>query len=323
MQHPLEEVLKGELNVEEVIVPCVRYRFRFQVTASILFPPYAGSTIRGAFGRALRRTSCMTHQAECKECPLYRTCPYTQVFETPPPLESSLQKFSQIPNSYVIEPPQWGRHVYEVGDLLQFDVVLFGQSVKFLPLIIYAMKKAFLHDVGHGKALLTDVFFVDGESEERIYGLDVSEVAQHPETSVIPVPTQSDITIRIETPMRLQNNGLPLGPELITSRVFFTTLLRRISLLMDFQCGIPLPLDFKSIAMQAEHIDFVKDLGWKDWERYSSRQSQKMKLGGVVGSMHFADLPQIFRTLLAVGQLTHVGKNATFGLGKIRIEDER
>lgn len=313
------DALQNGEAVEAVEVPFVRYKFIFEVTAPIMLPPYAGSTIRGAFGRSLRRTSCMTHQTDCKTCPLYRTCPYTQVFETPPPPEHPLQKFSQIPNAYVIEPPKWGRHVYEVGERLEFQLVLFGRGRQFLPLVIYALGKAFSYEVGHGKAILTDVFTVTEDSEVRIYGPDMSEVLPHSQSTVLAVPQNGHISLRIETPMRLQNNGVPLGPELITARTFLSALLRRTALVAEFQCNTPLNLDFGSLLQKAEMLKIEKDLGWKDWQRYSSRQDREMSLGGVVGSILLHEVPPVLRTLLTVGQMLHVGKNATFGLGKYRL----
>ena len=313
------DALQNEEAVKAVEVPFVRYKFIFEVTAPIMLPPYAGSTIRGAFGRSLRRTSCMTHQADCKTCPLYRTCPYTQVFETPPPSEHPLQKFSQIPNAYVIEPPKWGRHVYEVGERLEFQMVLFGRARQFLPLVIYTLEKAFSYDVGHGKATLKDVFAVLADAEVRVYGPEMSEVSSHSQSTVLAVPQKEHITVRIETPMRLQNNGVPLGPELITARTFLSALLRRVALVAEFQCNTPLALDFGSLAQEAETLEKEKDLGWKDWQRYSSRQERKMSLGGVVGTIQLREVPPALRTLLTVGQMVHVGKNATFGLGKYRL----
>ena len=316
----LTDVLKDGSLCQCVEVPFLRYRIAFCTTSSILLPPYSGSTIRGAFGRSLRRTSCMTHQTDCKACPLYRTCPYTQVFETPPPDDHVLQNFSQIPNAYVIEPPKWGRHVYEVGEPLVFDIVLMGRSRSFLPLIIYSLRKAFAYDVGHGKAELTDVFLVSKDGLQRVYGPDEIQVLPHLPTTTIAVPSGDNVTIRMETPMRLQSNGVPLGPDLITPHNFLTTLLRRVSLLLEFECGTPLTLDFKALVHSTESVALDKNLGWKDWQRYSSRQNQKMSLGGVVGTMKFSGLAPIWRVLLAAGQLVHVGKNTTFGLGKYTIQ---
>lgn len=312
------DALQSGAAVGAVEVPFARYRFVFEVTASVLLPPYSGSTLRGAFGRALRRTSCMTHRSDCRTCPLYRTCPYTQVFETPPPPEHPLQKFSQIPNAYVIEPPKWGRHVYEVGENIEFQMVLFGRARQFLPLVIYALQRAFAYDVGHGKAELKGVFSVNSVGEQRVYVPDMQEVVPHSQSTVLSVPSSEAVALRIETPMRLQNNGVPLGPELITSRNFLSALLRRTALIAEFQCGTPLLLNFGTLTQLMESVSMKKDLGWKDWQRYSSRQDRRMSLGGVVGSIEMEGLTVFQRTLLAVGQMIHVGKNATFGLGKYR-----
>ena len=110
-------------------LPIARYQFTFQVTDAIQLPEYAGSTLRGAFGRALRKIACMTKQTDCKSCPLYRTCPYTNIFETPAPAEHQIQKFSQVPNGYIIEPPEWGEKTYLPNELFQFSLVLFGKLI--------------------------------------------------------------------------------------------------------------------------------------------------------------------------------------------------
>ena len=60
-------------------------------------------------------------------------------------------------------------------------------------------------------------------------------------------------------------------------------------------------------------------LRWRDWTRYSSRQHRKMQLGGLVGSVTYAGDLAAFLPFVALGQLLHVGKNATFGLGKYRV----
>ena len=51
-------------------LPAARYRFDFEVTVPLRLPEYAGSMIRGVFGRALRRLACMTREKDCKACPL-------------------------------------------------------------------------------------------------------------------------------------------------------------------------------------------------------------------------------------------------------------
>ena len=100
--------------------PIARYRFDLRVTKTMLWPDYAGSAIRGAIGRALLKTACMTHRPTCPECMLYRTCPYAVLFESAPPEEHVLQKFSQIPHPYVVEAPAWGRRTSDPGKRFPF-----------------------------------------------------------------------------------------------------------------------------------------------------------------------------------------------------------
>jgi hypothetical protein len=67
------------------LLPVARYRFIFSMQDELRLPEFSGSLLRGQFGASLRRVACMTGLPECPGCPLYRTCPYPAIFETPPP----------------------------------------------------------------------------------------------------------------------------------------------------------------------------------------------------------------------------------------------
>lgn len=321
----LVDAIKGDCEFDTVTLPVARYRLTFRVTETIHFPEYAGSMIRGAFGRALRKIACMTRQSDCKSCPLYRSCPYTAIFETPPPEGEALQKFSQIPNAYVIEPPAWGKRVVEVGEELSFGLILFGRARDQLALVIFALQRAFKYDVGHGKADLLTVYrvglkAVDNCHEQLVYMPTMERVVAHDQTTTLNTPLGDEVTIRLITPMRIQKNGRPLGPEAITPRAVLITLIRRVTLLSYYQNGEPVELDFTALAKETDSVAMVVDLGWKDWTRYSSRQKQTMSLGGVIGTIKFQHLSPLLRVFLASGTLTHIGKNASFGMGRYVIE---
>jgi len=90
---------------------------------------------------------------------------------------------------------------------------------------------------------------------------------------------------------------------------------------MYFHCGTELDLDFRGIIAEAARIETVTcDLRWHDWERYSARQDARMKLGGFVGRVTYRGDPRLFLPLLRLGELVHVGKGTSFGLGKYVIE---
>src|SRR5262245_31356172 len=110
-------------------LPLARYRFVFLMCDELRLPEFAGSLLRGQFGASLRRIACMTGLPRCPPCQLYRTCPYPGIFETPPPPSHALQRFSQVPHPYVIEPPPLGLRRVAAGEALSFHVVLLGRAL--------------------------------------------------------------------------------------------------------------------------------------------------------------------------------------------------
>lgn len=292
--------------------PLARYRLQFVVSEPFSLPEYAGSALRGVFGRSLRRIACMTKQKDCQGCPLYRSCPYTNIFETPAPVAHSVQKFSQAPNGYIIEPLEWGKREYQKGDSFTFDIVLFGRLISQLALIVFALKRGLEYNLAGGKADLVDVLY-QGQSI-----LQNGVMSEHSAQLDVPSNLSSHLTIELDTPLRLQNNGVPLNEDYIHKERFFIGLAKRLALLSEFH-DKSITLDFEQIRQEIQQVQDEKLLYWQDWTRYSSRQKQTMHLGGVMGRWRFEQLSPTLAKLLYLGQWLHCGKNATFGLGKYRI----
>ncbi|MDR1828345.1 MAG: CRISPR system precrRNA processing endoribonuclease RAMP protein Cas6 [Methylobacteriaceae bacterium] len=302
--------------------PVVRYRFVFETETLIHLPDYAGSMLRGAFGRALRRTACMTREPDCRGCPLYATCPYAAIFEAPPPAAHALQNFSNIPNPYVIEPPPWGRRLYQPGEAIVFHMVLFGQALNKLALVVYAWQRAFQYEVGGGTAALVDVVRVGPDGEEAVFDTLKGRMRDHEQTLPLPQTAPGgEVRLAVLTPLRLQNNGRALEPEEMTARVFLMALVRRLSLLAEFHAGFVPGYPFREMGELAAGVSFAGALKWVYWERYSSRQQRKMTPNGLVGTVRLSGVPEMFGLPLYLGQWLHVGKNATFGLGGYTLED--
>jgi len=303
--------------------PVARYRFEFQARQPIRLPDYSGSLLRGAFGHALRQLACMTRQKDCAGCPLIGSCPYPAVFAPPPPVAHSLQKFSQIPAPHVIEPPAWGSRVLATGETLTFHHVLIGRALQELPLIILAWRRALARGVGagDGTADLVRVAHCGEAGDEEIHRPEVGTITAH--ASVISLAGQTDdsmtiaATLRFDTPLRLQQNGRALPPEKLQARTLLIALARRASLLAEFHAGMgPLVEDFAALSAGCAEIREEKSLTWLDWTRFSSRQQQKMALGGVIGTWQIEGRLAPFIPLLQLGEWLHVGKEAAFGLGR-------
>ena len=313
----------------------------------LALPDYAGSLLRGQFGAALRAVACMTRQPTCTACPLLQTCPYSRLFEAPPPPKGqhTLQDFSQIPNPYIIEPPAPGARVLAAGEALVFHLVLIGHAIEQLALIVFALQRALAQGLTRQRVPLeltqVDLLDVQGHAQP-IWTLQHPTLVAHNATLFYPARPQApesdtktiagqvrfqgtrgikstEITLRISTPMRLQLQGKPLGETQLNPRALIAALARRCALLMEFHAGQSgWGEAARRITQISETLTDTRELEWFDWTRYSSRQKQEMTLGGVVGSWTLngsADNLADIEPWLWLGQWLHAGKNATMGLG--------
>ena len=97
-------------------------------------------------------------------------------------------------------------------------------------------------------------------------------------------------------------------------------ILRRLSALAYFHCNNELNLDFKAIIEDIQNIKTIeKKLYWEDWTRYSNRAKTKMLLGGIKGYIVFEGDLEKFYPFIKLGEYLHIGKEATFGLGRYKI----
>ena len=299
-----------------------RYQFNFEVQDALHLNFYSGSMLRGVFGHALRHLACMTKMPDCKICPLYRSCPYPEVFETPPPEHHPLQDFSQIPPPYVIEPPPLGDKVYRSGETLSFSMVLMGRAIQQLPLIIFAWQRAFARGVSksESRAKLVDVIFEPNQAQQKIVftASETDTVKEH--LSFIHTQTHSNDTLTLEvlTPLRIQQKGRVLSKDM-QGRDFIMSLVRRYYLLEEFHGEDYQSPNFSELAEHARAVNCETNFTWCSWDRYSNRQQQKITMGGVLGEITLTGELEPFLPLLHFGQWLHVGNKTSFGMGNYAI----
>ncbi|WP_274571308.1 CRISPR system precrRNA processing endoribonuclease RAMP protein Cas6 [Neisseria leonii] len=302
-------------------LPLARYRFDFTVESELRLPEYAGSTLRGAFGHALRRAACMTRQKECGGCPLQQSCPYTRLFA--PTADNRLSSsFRQTPPApYIIEAPENGRTGYGKGETFSFEMVLLGRARSRLPLIAHSFQQAFRRGIGplRGQGVLGNIAVETPEGWQSIFA--DGQILPHPDTLVLPLRYPETCTLHIRTPIRLQSKSSVLGIRRVQAGILLRQLMRRISAIATRYWEMPLEAEFGKLAAVADSIPNHADLQWQDWTRYSNRQQQKMVLGGITGTWQFNSLPLAFAQLLYIGQWLHIGKETVFGLGRYQLSE--
>lgn len=434
---------------------------------TIILPAFKGSTLRGAFGHAFRRITCVNRTKgpkECGDCSLIEVCPYHYVFESSPlgsdsgKPEGPLSNYDDVPRPFVIEPPTDTREVYEAGETIVFRVILIGNGIEFFPYFIVAFRELgeegigkdrrrgagrfelkrvrglgppgdhLLYDGDEGKVYNVRRFWFTAEEacrewlSSQAHGTPAgqrrpgdeldNEASKTPSASagtltrasatrMTPSPCSEScrqlfegirygegrLIVGFETPCRLKyERHLVDVPEF---HILIRNLLRRVSSLARFHHSFEVDVDFRGLIESSLNVELIQNrTRWVDWERYSARQSSRMRLGGIMGvavyrfvdgaarvrhgslcasegcrkglekgngmsgsrhvdrskhstaggngmsggdSMSGSNGPsggdgpppvctsiEFLLPFIAIGQYVHVGKNVTFGLGKLR-----
>lgn len=280
-------------------LPMMRLRIDLALEEAWQAPPFMGSLLRGLFGHSLKALACTTHLPTCNDCPFQRNCSYTTLFEPPPQVVGfATPQAPPVPFVLRIFPPA-ERH-FRTGDPLVFEQILFGHAIEQLPLIQRAWKQAIQQGLGPQRTSI------------RLVRMLTEEVAM-PALAELPVKR---LTLKLHTPTRLRVNKCYLGANELTARDFLMALARRIGLLEQTHLADPPRRDYRELVAVAERISLAPRLEWVDWQRWSNRQKRHMQLGGLMGDIELVGPLDDFMPLLVIGEWLHVGKNATFGLGR-------
>lgn len=311
-----------------------QFRLTLIPEAPLRLPPYPGSLFRGAFGWALQRVICVTRTHDCPPCFLRDRCLFPYIFDTPPPATTEImRKYTAAPHPFILTPPFPSRGTITPGEPLHLDLTLIGKSLASLPYFVFAFER--LGQTGLGKrkvkyTLSSVATYMDGQSwmlyaapDRVLQPGQVFERPLHVDLSV-PRPGHASPSRRVHlewvSPLRLVFQGRLV--DQLEFHMLVRTLLRRLAHLSYFHCGGSThDLPFREWIDAAHRVRTVShNLEWFDWERYSNRQQTSMRLGGLLGSITFEGPVDPFLPLLQAGEITHVGKGTSFGLGRYRVD---
>lgn len=95
------------MSPEDFAPLCIsRYELRLRAEEACSLPAFLGSTLRGAFGHALKSAVCVMEHRNCEQCMVADRCIYPYLFETPPPPDLALLRGQQrAPHPFILSPP--------------------------------------------------------------------------------------------------------------------------------------------------------------------------------------------------------------------------
>jgi hypothetical protein len=161
-------------------------------------------------------------------------------------------------------------------------MVLVGRALDQLPLIVFALQRAFGSGIGRLRARgsLVDVALEGPDGAKSIWDAQSSNIDAHERKLSVPfLPDIDALTLKIVTSPRLQNQGHRIPVDRLQPRTLFAALLRRTSLLFELHAALRGPAADARRLTAAAGLSDERRLQWKDWTRFSSRQDREMTLG--------------------------------------------
>jgi hypothetical protein len=305
------------------------YRFICRFTEQAFLPVFKGSTLRGLFGLGLKKAVCVLKHQQCPACLLKDRCLYTRVFDTHLLEAGSTEKRGAgRPHPFVIEPPATTQTDFQPGETLECGLLLFGPYNSQLPYFVYAFQQMGAIGMGKGRGNGRGAFAlerIEADGQEIFSSADgrlKTEAAGR--ELVLAKPAEASpvrrLEINLETPLRFKHEGRLT--DALPFHVLARLMLRRISSLMAALNGGEPLLDYKGLVARAQTVQTTAaDLKWTDWARYSSRQQTAMQLGGITGAVAYEGELSEYAPLLDFCTAVHIGKQTSFGLGKIKVEE--
>jgi hypothetical protein len=306
-----------------------RFTFTCCFESEAVLPVFKGSTLRGGLGHALKRATCALRQQECRSCLLRESCAYGFLFEqkgVSPSSSGATGPASRRPPPYILIPPDDTHRHYRAEDQLVFDVLLLGHALNYLPHLVVAVTEMGTGGIGKGSRRGEGRFRLDSvrQDGEVIYHGDTLNGGLAPRQLHLERPPEGTIgtlALLCRTPLRLKQDN-HLQAELPFHRLIRAALRRISSLEAAYGNSGEPSLDYRGLVARAKNVHISSSTcRWQEIERYSNRQKSTMLMGGITGRVTYQgdDLSE-FVPLLRYCETVHLGKQTSFGLGRITLQ---
>lgn len=264
---------------------------------------------RSVLGMNLRNNTCVLRQQEtCSDCLVKSSCVYSMFFETNVDKNlKSLEGRNKAAHPFVLE-------IDHLDDCIcQLSITFIGRAVNYIPYINYALETAGKKGVGKNRASYEIVGIFTKDWNPFVPSLEFIQESSciWPKESYQPII--QEFKVKMETPCRIKENGRYCAK--VNLEMLLRNAERRMSVLNE--------VFGDSDSTPTISIDVPSDSSRQKWVEpnyYSGRQQTVMKLGGVVGEILVPPVSDYaVLAYLEAMELFHVGKNISFGLGKIKV----
>ena len=313
----------------------VRLFFTIEFLEDGPLPKWKASALRGGMGEMLLRHFCINgrkcrmskyHMAE--KCGFEDECIVQRIMKSKMDI---LPDFMSESDSigFIFDCDDF-RTEAKAGDTLEFDLTLFGKCIIHFRQILDAFFGLGMEGLGENRIRFKVVSVLNSRKHpilnDKVFDLrsvipdTVREYIDHRLDRMGKGTGDRDIMLAINTPVTVKHKGTKLTHKedfirYFDSEALVDTLTTRAYILSCFE-GIEMSRHF-----YRDSFPVVEDIRCHEEERSRapSDTGEKMTFKGIVGRIGLRDVSDELLRLLFAGELMHIGKTTSFGLGRYRV----
>lgn len=266
-----------------------------QLQGDCSLPAYKGSMWHGWFGHALKQVSEPAFNA------LY------------------LQYDHEQPKPYAIEPGFDQKTEWRAGELIQFNLRLFGAASDLGPIVHKAILAGERLGLGPARTAVKLVAFNAIGPQGLLAPYQTCSLSAY---LAKPFATASAQTLILNTPLRLKQQGKILhNPQQLTAKLLAAQARRRLMQLYKYWVSEePEQLEaISQLPLDLGQSQLSNSLYFEDWQRFSLKQQEFIPLGGFKGVITISRCSPVLSQWLKIGEQLQLGGKTTFGLGSYQL----
>lgn len=295
-------------------IPYIGLNFYAEILNDTRMPETKTAALRGGMGEMLLRQNCVADR-KCETCGFRKACVVSHTFY------SAMEKkpsYVTSPESvgYLIECTDTRTHLKK-GGRFEFTLSLFGDSIVFFNIYLQAFCQLGMSGLGKDRARfrISEVRNTQGKTIVRDNEVDMSRYCIDTVSGYVKKRKEKllrrtgdwELTFMTPLSMKYQQKYMEkfYGEALVKGAA------RRIQMLNYYigtEADVPEFFVYPEIRTQSVSRETVR--------RYSGTQDSRMALRGISGTVIFDTMPEECLDYLIAGELTHMGRNTSFGFGK-------
>ncbi len=273
----------------------MKYHFiEVKVNSKERTPHFTGSMLRGAFGYALKKVTCINPSYSCDGCFAKDSCLYYSFYE---------KKNTFHPFRFDVKLD---------NSSYDFNLYLFNEATKELPYILSSLHNM-LTQKGVGRDNLTFENLEILVNKETVYSKkEFKELNLEPKVFKID-NFCPNVKIKLLTPLRIKKHNKFLREDVELEDILRSIHQRE----QELNSGVKV----HKLNYTPKVGTTLKLLQYKQLKRKSNRQKQILNIDGLIGEMAISNIDKESYHLLKLGELIGAGKQTVMGLGKIKVEE--